>query len=97
MKILSNIKALPYHKFTSIEKNNPPITVEQSNTKQFDQVMLQRQAAKDDMVFAQDLQAKLMQEISGGTSTRDLEEIKLQLASDTYQIGFEEIARRMIY
>ncbi len=97
MKILSNMKALPYHKLTNTERNASPANVEQSSAKQFDKVMLQRQAAKDDMVFVQDLTAQLMQEISGATATRDLEEMKLQLASDTYQIGFEEIARRMMY
>lgn len=91
------MKALPYQKVKANERYTSPSSIELNSIKQFDQVMLQRHEAKDDMAFAQDLKMQLMQEISGTASTRDLEEIKLQLASDTYQISFEEIVRRMMY
>lgn len=66
-------------------------------TQKFDEIMLQRKEILPESQFLNEVKADLKKEISVGKSQKELEEIKLQVANGTYQIGLEDIARRILY
>lgn len=97
MKIISNMQSLFLARSHVTKQDLSSSTVTSKQTKKFDEIMLQRQQAPDEMQFVNDLKSQMKQELSTTKSQKELEEIKLQVANGTYQVGIEDIARRMMY
>lgn len=97
MRIVSTMQSLFVGRSHVAKQDLSSTTIANKQTKKFDEIMLQKQDTPEEGQFVNELKADLKRELSVGKSQKELEEIKLQVANGTYQVGLEDIARRILY
>ncbi len=97
MKIISNMQSLFLARSHMTKQDLSSATIASKQQKKFDEIMLQKQEMPDEIQFVNDLKTQIKQELSTTKSQKELEEIKLQVANGAYQVGLEDIVRRMMY
>lgn len=97
MRIISNMQSLFVGRSNMTKQDLSSTAATKQKTQKFDEIMLQRKEILPESQFLNEVKADLKKEISVGKSQKELEEIKLQVANGTYQIGLEDIARRILY
>ena len=98
MKIFPNMQSLLYNvqqRTTNIE-NSPEIN-QTKNAKNFDEILIHQENTMSENQFVKELAAKLKKEVYQPKSTKDLEELKLQVENGTYSLALDEVARRILY
>ncbi len=98
MKIFPNMQSSLYNvqqRTTNIE-NSPEIN-QTKNAKNFDEILIHQENTMSENQFVKELAAKLKKEVYQPKSTKDLEELKLQVENGTYSLALDEVARRILY
>ncbi len=98
MKIFPNMQPLFYNvqqRPTSLENNTEINQVRTS--KNFDEILIRQENTMSESDFAAELAKKLKKEVYQTKSTKDLEEIQMELENGTYPLALDEVARRMLY
>lgn len=98
MKIFPNMQPLFYNvqqRLTNLENNTEINQVK--NGKNFDEILIRQENTMSESDFATELAKKLKKEVYQTKSTKDLEEIKMELDNGTYPLALDEVARRILY
>ncbi len=103
MRILPGSKDLIYfRKLNNVSKNaTGDGTVDFNNelsktVKKFDEITINKNKVIPDDKFAEGLKNQIMKEVNEQPSQKALEELKIQIENDTYQVGIDEIARKIM-
>ena len=97
MKISPNMQPLFYNvqqRSTNLENNTEINQVR--NGKNFDEILIYQENTMSENDFAKELAIKLKKEVYQTKTTKDLEEIRMQLDSGTYPLALDEVARRIL-
>lgn len=82
-------------RLTNLENNTEINQVK--NGKNFDEILIRQENTMSESDFATELAKKLKKEVYQTKSTKDLEEIKMELDNGTYPLALDEVARRILY
>lgn len=67
-----------------------------SNSKNFDEILINKNNIISENKFVNELKNEIMNDIKNLHSEKDLEELKLQIEEGSYQIGIDEIVRKIL-
>ena len=67
-----------------------------SNIKSFDEILINKCKEIPENKFVSELKNQIMNDIRKPHSQKELEELKLQIEEGSYQIGIDEIVRKII-
>ena len=67
-----------------------------SSIKNFDEIFIHKSQAVPENKFISEVKNKIMNDIKSLHSEKEIEELKLQVEDGSYQIGFDEIIRKIL-
>ncbi len=96
MKIVSDSNSVYYNNPNTNISRRGSVSDGFSNVKSFDEVSIHKSDALPEAKFVNELKNKIMNDIKKSHSEKELEELKLQIEDGSYQIGIDEIIRKIL-
>ncbi len=96
MKITPDSNSIYYNTLHENKNNQVNCVDSSSNVKSFDEILIQKGQAIPEKTFIRNLKNEIMDDVKASHSEKELEELKLQIQEGSYQIGIDELIRKIL-
>ena len=99
MRVISNFQSIFYNerKLIDTDKELSPKILDNKISKNFDEILINKEVEISDDKFINDLRSHIIKEVNILKTDKELEEIKFEIQNNNYQIGIEEVTKRILF